>query len=181
MSLTNSFQQINFPIFLVGFMGSGKTTLGKKISKSSHIPFIDLDREFVDHSKMSIADFFASHGEEKFRDLESLLLKTMPVDKGVIISTGGGTPCFHDNMEWMNRAGITVYLKLPPRALLKRLSGKEGVKRPLLQGKSEEELLAFISDTLGQREQYYNQATLIIDAHKVSPGEVIVQILQHNN
>ena len=157
-------------------MGCGKTTMGKKISKNSDIPFVDLDRQLVEHSKMSIADFFASHGEDSFRDLESQLLKTIPADKAVIVSTGGGTPCFHDNMDWMNSTGITVYLKLPPKALLKRLSDKEGVKRPLLQGKSDEELLEFISETLSRREEYYNKAALIIDVHKMNPSQVMEQI-----
>lgn len=180
MSFINN-SPINSPIFLIGFMGSGKTTMGKKISKSNDIPFIDLDRQFVEHSQMSIADFFDRHGEVKFRELESSLLKTIVLDKGLIVSTGGGTPCFHDNMEWMNRAGITVYLKLPPKALLKRLSGKEGVQRPLLKGKSDEELLEFISETLARREEYYDKAKLIIDAHKLNANEVMELISQHNN
>src|SRR5690606_18807880 len=93
--------------------------------------------------------------------------------EATIISTGGGTPCFNDNIEWMNENGTTVYLKLPPRALLKRLSGKEGTSRPLLKGKNEEQILDFIIMKLSEREKFYEQANLIIDVQNMNPKLVL--------
>lgn len=169
--------ELNRPVFLVGFMGSGKTTVGKKLSKASKLKFIDLDQQIVEKSGMEISDYFSLHGEGSFRDLETNTLKSIPFDQGMIVSTGGGSPCFNDNMKWMNERGITVYLKLPPKALLKRLSGKEIKNRPLLQDKSEDEILDFIIKKLEEREGFYKDAQLIIDAHSISPKQVLDLII----
>jgi len=175
MPLLTSPLKLNFshPIFLIGFMGCGKTTLGKKIARKSGIPFIDLDQKIVEQTGMSIADYFALNGEDSFRETETNSLRSISKNQATIISTGGGTPCFNDNMQWMNETGTTVYLKLPPRALSKRLSGKEGSTRPLLQGKSEEEILDFIIMKLGEREKFYAQASLIIDIQNMKPNSVL--------
>lgn len=168
---------INRPVFLIGFMGCGKTTMGKKIARKIDLPFIDMDQQIVEQTGMSIANYFSLHGEDKFRELESQILRSIPQNKGAIISTGGGTPCFNDNMQWMNEMGISVYLKLPAKALLKRLSGKEGVSRPLLQGKSEEELLDFIINKLNEREVFYQKAHLVIETLNANPPAVLDLIL----
>src|SRR5690554_3749329 len=169
--------ELNRPVFLIGFMGSGKTTVGKKLSKASKMLFIDLDHRIVEKSGMEISDYFSLHGEDSFRDFETNVLKTIPFDQGMIVSTGGGSPCFNDNMKWMNEKGITVYLKLSPKALLKRLSGKEINSRPLLQGKNEDEILDFIIKKLEEREYFYNDAQLIIDAHNIKPKHVLDLII----
>jgi shikimate kinase len=166
-------QSLNFPIFLIGFMGSGKTTVGKKLSKASNLPFTDLDQLIVEQSGMDISDYFSKYGEDSFRKLETDILQSIPHNHGKIVSTGGGTPCFNNNLQWMNERGITIYLQLPPKALLKRLSGKEVKSRPLLQGKSEEEILAFITSKLEERESFYKGAKLIIDAHNTNPTQVL--------
>lgn len=174
MSLPNNIQSaITQPIFFIGFMGCGKTTLGKKIAKRSGVPFIDLDQRIIEETKMSIAEYFTIHGEDAFRSLESRLLKSLPIEQANIVSTGGGAPCFYDNMDWMNANGITVYLKLSPKMLLHRLSGKGGTSRPLLQGKSDEEMLDFITIKLSEREKYYGDAKLIIDAHTMNPAHIL--------
>jgi|SRR5690606_20193017 len=164
---------ISHPIFLIGFMGCGKTTMGKKIAKKGVIPFVDLDQKIVEQAGMSVSDYFALNGEDAFRELETHMLRAIPTTEATIISTGGGTPCFNDNIEWMNENGTTVYLKLPPRALLKRLSGKEGTSRPLLKGKSEDEILDFITIKLNEREKFYEQAKLIVDVHNMNPSLVL--------
>src|SRR5690606_8666855 len=135
MALPDSPSKLNLhaPLFFIGFMGCGKTTIGKKISRKSGIPFIDLDEQIVDKSGISIADYFALHGETQFRQLESDVLRAIPANQAKIVSTGGGAPCFNNNMEWMNENGITIYLKLSPAVLLKRLAGKEAISRPLLK------------------------------------------------
>lgn len=168
---------ITQPVFFIGFMGCGKTTMGKKIAKKSGLPFIDLDQQIVEHTGMAISDYFALHGENAFRGLETQMLKSIPDNQGNIISTGGGAACFNENMQWMNEIGITVYLKLPPNALLKRLSGKEGSSRPLLQNKSDDEMLDFITTKLDEREKFYSKAKLIIDGHNMNPTQVLDLIL----
>ncbi len=170
-------QNLNCPIFLIGFMGSGKTTVGKKLSKASNLPFIDLDHLIVERSGMDIPDYFSLHGEDSFRQFETNTLKTIPFNQGMIVSTGGGTPCFNENLQWMNERGITIYLQLPPKALLKRLSGKEIQNRPLLQGKSEDEILDFITKKLEERAGFYKKAKLTIDAHNTNPTQVLNLII----
>lgn len=178
MSLNSiSKQDLDRPIFLIGFMGSGKTTVGKKLSKAGGLPFIDLDQLIVEQSGMDISDYFSLHGESSFREIETKALKSISLDQAMIVSTGGGTPCFNDNIQWMNERGITVYLQLPPRALLKRLSGKEVQSRPLLHGKSEDEILDFITKKLEEREAFYKCAKLIIDAQKTNPAQILDSII----
>jgi len=170
-------QDLNHPIFLIGFMGAGKTTIGKKLSKTSNLPFIDLDQIIVEQSGINISDYFSLHGEDSFREFETNILKSISHNQGKIISTGGGTPCFNNNLQWMNDRGTTIYLQLPPRALLKRLSGKEIKSRPLLQGKNEDEILEFITKKLEEREKFYKGAKLIIDAHNINPAQLLELII----
>ncbi|MFC3196324.1 shikimate kinase [Parapedobacter deserti] len=147
------------PVFLVGFMGSGKTTWGRKLAAKTKRPFIDLDDEIVSATGMAITDYFALHGEAAFRELERDKLKSLSLDRHAIVSTGGGTPCYFDNMAWMNQTGTTVYLYLPPKALWDRLMQTDIAARPALRGLSGDELLAYITTKLEERTPYYEQAT----------------------
>jgi shikimate kinase len=149
-------------IFLVGFMGCGKTTLGKKLANRLGYEFIDLDHVLEAKEGMTIAEYFSQYGEAKFREEESILLKQMEYPENAIISTGGGLPCFFDNMEWMNSHGRTFYVKLSPRALAERLD-KGKTTRPVLQGKTGDELIAFIEEKLSEREPFYSKATFIVN------------------
>jgi shikimate kinase len=145
-------------VFLIGFMGVGKTTIGKRLAAQLEVEFIDTDQRLEERFQCSIAEYFARHGEEAFRikELELIISLTQQIDNAVI-SVGGGLPCFYDNMEIMNKSGITLYLHRPAKELFQRLKqGKQ--KRPLLADKSDEELLTFITETLAQREIYYLQA-----------------------
>ncbi|MFM7901676.1 MAG: shikimate kinase [Bacteroidota bacterium] len=143
-------------IFLIGYMGSGKTTTGRKMALLYDCPFIDLDTRIETTTGKSISEHFIL-GEDHFRKVEQQTLHNASTDSKFILSTGGGTPCFHGNMEWMNRNGITVYLKLDPLSLFHRLKASKR-PRPLLEGKSDDELLEFIKSNLAEREPVYRQA-----------------------
>lgn len=153
---------MNKPIFLIGFMGSGKTTLGKKLANHLHLKFVDLDLLIVQRIGMSIPAYFEQYGEQKFRELESQLLKEQG-GQPAVISTGGGSPCFFDNMQWILQNGITLYLHLPPKALHSRLQQSNIATRPALKGLRDEALLQFIEEKLNEREPFYKQAHIHID------------------
>ncbi|HEY0245584.1 MAG TPA: shikimate kinase [Mucilaginibacter sp.] len=149
-------------LFFIGFMGCGKTTWSHKLATHLGYEFIDLDQVLEAQAGMSIAEYFSSFGEDAFRKLESSVLKDMAYPENAVISTGGGLPCFFDHMQWMNANGKTLYIKLSPKTLADRLAqGK--AKRPLLQDKQGDELIAFITAKLAEREGFYEQATHIID------------------
>lgn len=132
-------------VFLVGFMGSGKSTLGRLIAKDTSWSFIDLDDYFENKHQTTIANYFELLGEEAFRKAEKETLAEVLNMEKVIVATGGGTPCFYNNMDVMNENGLTLYLKLSPKALVERLKSSKNV-RPLVANKSGDELLAFIED-----------------------------------
>jgi shikimate kinase len=162
-------------IFLIGFMGSGKTTLGRKLAARMGCEFIDLDHKLEQQVELSIAEYFSIFGEDAFRTKESEVLKKTVYPDNVIISTGGGLPCYFDNMEWMKANGKVVYIKLSPKTLADRLeSGKE--ERPLLQDKHGDDLIAFIEQKLAEREGFYSQANIIADGLSLT-AERLEQIL----
>ena len=145
-------------------MGAGKTTLGKVLAQKMGLTFYDLDEYIEDRFHRTIPHIFAESGESGFRELERRMLHEVAEFEDVIISCGGGTPCFFDNMDYMNTCGETVFLNASPEALKAHLlMGK--TQRPLIQGKSPEELLDFIKDSLQKRLPYYQKAkhTLSID------------------
>jgi shikimate kinase len=150
------------PIYLIGFMGSGKTTAGRKLASLLGWTFIDLDRKIEDEAKMTIPEIFSQYGEAWFRQVESDILKRPGLESGAVISTGGGAPCHADNMSYMLETGLTVYLKLTPSQLVSRLSNARE-ERPLLKGMKGEELLGFITAKLAEREKWYCQAEIIVD------------------
>jgi shikimate kinase len=150
-------------IFLIGFMGCGKTTLGRKLASRLGYSFIDLDEELEKQVGVSINEYFSKYGEAKFREMESQTLKQITYPAKAIISTGGGLPCYFDNMEWMNNHGKTLYVKLPAKTLADRLKNGKA-NRPVLQNKNGDELVAFIEQKLSEREVYYNQATYISES-----------------
>src|SRR6476661_7626101 len=119
-------------VFLVGFMGCGKSTKAKQLANRLSCPVIDLDAVIVEKQGKPIAEYFAENGEDSFRNLESETLKTFNYPETCVIATGGGLPCFFDNMDWMNANGKTVYLQMKPSQLISRLHNRE--KRPLLKG-----------------------------------------------
>jgi shikimate kinase len=149
-------------IFLVGFMGCGKSTKAKHLANRLECPVIDLDAVIVEQEGKTIAEYFAENGEAAFRKLESETLKNYPYPATCVVATGGGLPCFFDNMEWMNTNGRTVYLQMEPAGLVSRLHNRQ--KRPLIANMTDEELLLFIEKKLAERDPFYTKAQLIINA-----------------
>jgi len=166
-------------IFLIGFMGCGKSTLGKKLALKLGYTFVDIDKEIERMVNMSISEYFQKNGEEAFRELESSALKTINLPENSVIATGGGAPCFFDNLQWMNANGTTIYLSLSPKALAKRL--ENGIEqRPVLQNLKGEQLEQFIAERLELREKFYKQAELIVKGIDQNP-ERIIDILRTEN
>lgn len=163
-------------IFLIGFMGSGKTTLGEKLARRLEYNFIDLDQYIESKESKKINKIFSSYGEERFRVIEAENLRLLEILKDVVISTGGGAPCFHDNMDWMNAHGLTVYLKHDAESLYQRLKSARK-KRPLISGMSKSKLFNYIRDTLTSREEYYNRANITLEgkSQKAKELELIVR------
>ncbi len=165
-------------IFLVGFMGSGKTTWAKIIAGKLEIPFFDLDDLIEKRANLKINDIFDRKGEKYFRKLEAVCLRELHVMDSFILACGGGTPCFHDNMMVMNSLGITVWLNTPKEIMAARLLEEAG-HRPLINGLSPERLQEFIEDKLEERLQFYNQARIIIDPTVSTPDDLIQQLQKH--
>ena len=153
-------------IFLTGYMGSGKTTLGRALATEMGIPFIDLDHYIEKRYCKTIAQLFAEKGETGFRDIERRMLHEVGEFEDVIISTGGGTPCFFDNIEYMNAQGTTVYLDVPVERLFIRLCIARN-KRPLIKDKNDDELKAFIVEQLEKRAPHYRKAQNTFRADKL--------------
>lgn len=147
-------------IFLTGYMGAGKTTLGKALARELHVPFIDLDWYIEERFHKTVGELFTERGETGFRELERSMLHEVGEFEDVVISTGGGAPCFFDNMEYMNRVGKTVFLNVHPEVLFQRLRIAKQ-QRPILQGKEDDELRAFIEQALEKRASFYMQAQYI--------------------
>ncbi len=154
-------------IFLVGFMGCGKTTWARKLAAKLECEHMDLDHVLEAKAGMTVPEYFAAHGEAAFRQMESEVLKTTEYPANAIISTGGGLPCFFDNMDWMNSHGKSIYVKLSPKTLGDRLENAKTV-RPVLQGKKGDELVAFITEKLAEREGFYMRATNIVEGIDMS-------------
>lgn len=164
-------------IFLIGYMGAGKTTVGKILSKLLSLSFIDLDHHIESRYHQTISRLFEERGEAGFREIERKILREVGDIEDVLISTGGGAPCFYDNMQFMNEAGTTVYLKVSVDELAARLEVCKGT-RPILQGKSGAELKDFISLNLQKREPLYSQASIIYDAEQMDTEKDVIAISQ---
>ncbi|ACU05850.1 shikimate kinase [Pedobacter heparinus] len=163
-------------IFLIGFMGCGKSTMGKKLAVKLGYDFVDLDQQIEKNIGKTIGAYFSEHGEAAFRKLESDTLKHFDYPANVVIATGGGAPCFFDNMDWMNANGLTMYIEMPPAALAKRLeSGKE--KRPLLRDLNEAQMIEFIENRLAERDVFYKRAALVIDGINLNADAMRALIL----
>ena len=154
------------PLFLVGYMAAGKTTLGRRAAQLLNVEFIDLDAYIESRYRKRISDLFAERGEEGFRGIERRMLHEVAEFDNVLVATGGGTPCFFDNMEFMNASGTTVYLKVSVEELAKRLELCKHT-RPVLKGRSGEELRAFIAESLEKRNPFYTKASITFDAEKM--------------
>lgn len=144
-------------------MGSGKTTIGKLLAEMLDLNFIDVDLFIEERYHKTIGELFEEYGEARFREIEKNTLREISEFEDIVISTGGGAPCFSDNMDFMNTQGVTVFLNVSPKRLFERLK-KAKQKRPLLRDKTDEELIDFITRTLEKRAVYYERAHIIHNA-----------------
>ena len=153
-------------------MGAGKTTIGKALARKTGLEFFDLDWYVENRYRMKIPQIFAEKGEAGFRELERNMLHEVTEFEDVVISCGGGTPCFFDNIDYMNQQGPVVYLKADPEVLCKHLAMSKN-DRPLLRGKSPEELITFIREQLEKREPFYTKARYTLDVSLLDNYEKI--------
>lgn len=144
-------------------MASGKTTLGKALAKELGVDFIDLDWYIESRYHKTISEIFKEKGEDGFRKIEKNMLHEVAEFENVVISCGGGTPCFFDNMDYMNLQGETIYLDASIECLVRRLGGARS-QRPILANKTDEELEDFIRAALEQRGPFYSKAKLRLDS-----------------
>lgn len=158
--------------FLVGYMGVGKTTIGKQLSNELGVEFIDLDKFIENRYRTTVRDIFAKKGEDKFRKIEHEMLREVATFHNVMIATGGGTPCFFDNMDLMNQQGVTIYIKASVEQLVSRLLASKNI-RPIIKDKAPDELGQFVAEHLVQREVYYSQAKITYQTeHLVTHNDV---------
>lgn len=161
-------------IILLGYMGSGKSTLGKKLARELSVPFYDLDKLIAEKEGRSVSELFALHGEAYFRELEQKMLRdTLSIQGSWVLSVGGGTPCFFDNMKVMNEVGMTVFIHMPVGALAERLRhAKE--KRPLLEQVAPDLLENHIAQHMQERIPFYSQAKYTIEGLSVKVQDVLL-------
>ncbi len=162
-------------IVLIGFMGSGKSTLGRRLAHRMNRSFVDLDQYVESKHQLSVSGIFEQFGENQFRLWEREALLEVLQQENAILAAGGGTPCFFDNMEQMNQHGLTVYLYLEPAVLLHRLVHTPNI-RPAVKGMNREELASFVNQKLEERSPFYEQANLQIDALNLNFDRVLEMI-----
>lgn len=164
-------------IILLGYMCAGKTTVGRQLARELGYFFYDLDWYIEERFRKKIPEIFAEQGEEKFRDMERRMLHEVAEFQNVVVSLGGGTPCYYDNMDYMNSVARTVYMKASPETLLSHIAISKG-RRPLLEGKTPEELDAFVRQQLQEREPFYAKAQYIVDINILDSYERISEIVE---
>lgn len=174
-------------IFLIGYMGVGKTTIGRKLAGALGLPFADLDRFVENENRSTVAEIFATEGEARFREMERnalLRFTNTPAGaeyaQGFVLATGGGTPCYGDNMDLMRAAGITVWLQAPAGAIASRLAAAK-VQRPLLRGQTPDTLQQFVADHLAAREPFYARAQHTFSAIDTTPERIALLAAELKN
>ena len=166
-------------IYLIGFMGCGKSTVGKKLANKLQYKFLDIDEMIQKREDTTIEKIFQNKGETYFRQLENKYLRKLPEKSGnYVIATGGGLPCHDGNIDYMNESGLTVYLKMNTGQLFYRLKHAKK-KRPLLQNKTENEVVEYIETKLKEREPFYCKAKIVFDAFNLKISDLVEQINQH--
>jgi shikimate kinase len=162
-------------IIFIGFMGAGKTTLGKKVARRLSLPFVDVDAEIEKRIGLSIPQIFETYGEAHFRALERTFIHNIAPDFQAVLSTGGGLPCYQNNMEILLKLGQVFYLRRSAKELVNRLS-KNKAQRPLLADLSDDEMLDFVNQKLEEREKFYKQAHWIPDRTQQEPDWILAQL-----
>jgi len=159
-------------IFLIGFMGSGKSVIGKKLASELNIEFFDLDTLLEERYKMTIPGIFEKFGETQFRELETLTLKSIINNDNYVLSCGGGTPCYNDNLSLINNTGISIYIKMDKKSLSERLL-KSKTKRPLLKDLTLETLPEKVEQMLIIREEFYSQAHITLEGVGLTVEKIV--------
>jgi shikimate kinase len=165
-------------IFIIGFMGSGKSTWGRLIAEKLGMTFYDLDEMIEKRVNLKINNIFEKKGESYFRKIEAVALRELYEQDNFVLACGGGTPCYYDNMSFMNSKGVSVWMNTPKQIMATRLL-EEAENRPLIRNLSPTKLQEFIDDKLEERLQYYNQAQIVINPTETTPDELILQLQQH--
>ena len=160
-------------LYLIGLLGSGKSFLGKKIAELAKLPFIDLDEATEEHEGMKVSEIFAAKGEAYFRMTEAAVLRKRSELGEFVMATGGGAPCFHDNMKFINLQGISVFLNTPVNEIAKRLAGNQRKSRPLLDGIPDHEIEAKLDQMLHKRLIFYEQAQASVTGTSVTANEIL--------
>ena len=164
-------------IFLIGYMGAGKTTLGKAFARAMGLTFVDLDWYIEERYHKTVRQIFEERGEDGFRELEKRMLHETGEFEDVVISVGGGTPCFFDNMNYMNLVGETVFLDVDVKVLFRRLKVAKQ-QRPLLVNKTDEELMTFIVEALQKRLPFYSKAKYVFNGERLEDRRQIQQSVE---
>jgi shikimate kinase len=159
-------------IFLIGFMGSGKSSIGKKLAALFHFDFFDTDAEIERITGKTALQIFETDGENVFREKERTVIAELSQKTNIVVATGGGTPCFFDNMQRMNQTGLTIYLQASPKMLKQRIT-KQKQQRPLLKNIPDEQLEPYITQLLHQREPYYRQSQITVEALNLSAKKLM--------
>jgi shikimate kinase len=163
-------------IYLIGFMGSGKTYWGKKLSQKLQLPFFDSDEQIVNSEGKSVNDIFEQNGEEYFRLKEKGILHIITEShSSFVMACGGGSPCYFNNIDYMNKSGTTVWLNTPLSILFQRLV-QEKNERPLVKKLTDDQLRSFITKKFADRKIYYEQAEVVIDDEEISLDHFIEKI-----
>jgi shikimate kinase len=165
-------------VVLVGLPGSGKSTFGRQLAKEMNFPFLDLDLLIEEQYQLKISDIFSIHGEGTFRDWESKVLQdTLKQDQACILASGGGTPCFHDNMDFINAQAVSVYLDVPLGSISRRLQSSKAQQRPLFQGLDQGEITLKLKSLLVSREYFYNQAKIKLSGEDFSAELLLAELI----
>ncbi|QEC50918.1 shikimate kinase [Anseongella ginsenosidimutans] len=159
-------------LFLIGYMGAGKTTLGKPLAQQLALPFIDMDTVLEEREGKTITNLFEELGESGFREKERDILRNGIFPDAFVMATGGGAPCFFDNMDWMNHKGVTMYLRAHPKEIARRLE-HEREQRPLLRSIKKEDLEEVIGQRLAVREKFYLQAQLVMENNELTVEQLL--------
>ncbi|MBQ1204348.1 MAG: shikimate kinase [Alistipes sp.] len=166
------------PLFLVGYMGCGKSTIGRKLARALHLEFVDTDHRIEEREGATVIDIFHYEGEERFRTIErEVLEEVVASEQAAVVSTGGGLPAWGDNMARMNEVGRTIYLKRSAENIASRLSPYGRQKRPRLRGLNDEELVIFMREDMAKRDPYYSQAVQVVACEGKSDEEIIREIV----
>ncbi len=167
-------------LFLIGLPGSGKSTLGRELAGLLNLKMVDTDEEIIKSEGKTIEDIFRDSGEDYFRKLEQSILHRVSEGQQQLISTGGGMPCFFDNMEHMNQKGVSLFIDVPVEVIHKRLIDRRSHNRPMLQGKTEEEVLLFLKQKYEERIPFYSKSSLTITGENIKVREITAALKKRN-